>query len=34
LATSFFEKLAKTIASGMLRPGAFRIFRTACSTFF
>ena len=34
LATSFFEKLAKTMASGMLRPGTFRIFRTACSTFF
>ena len=34
LTTSFFEKLAKTMASGMLRPDAFRIFRTACSTFF
>ena len=31
--TSFFKMLAKTMAFGMLRPGCFRSFHTACSTF-
>ena len=34
LATSFFKKLAKTMALGMLRPGPTRSFHTACSTLF
>ena len=31
---SFFEILGKTMMLGMLRPGCFKSFNTACSTFF
>ena len=31
---SYFEILAKTMALGILRPGCFRSFHKACSTFF